>query len=107
MKGIFMSPGNELLWRILFLLGIVLGAALFNQLVPGFFIQRLDFPIGLLAFSGLLVGFGTSMGSGCTSGHSICGIARLSTRSILSALIFMASGMVTVFIFRHILEITT
>ncbi len=107
MKGVFFSPRDELLWRILFLLGIVLGAALFNQLVPNFFVQRQNFPILLLAISGLLVGFGTSMGSGCTSGHSICGIARLSKRSILATLTFMASGMVTVFIIRHILELNT
>lgn len=107
MKGVFMSPRNEILWRILFLFGLVLGAALFKQLIPDFFIQRQNFPIWLLTASGLLVGFGTSMGSGCTSGHSICGIARLSIRSIMATLTFMASGMITVFIIRYILELNT
>lgn len=57
----------------------------------------------LIILSGLLVGYGTSLGSGCTSGHGICGMSRLSLRSIVATLCFMASGISTVFIVRHIL----
>ena len=57
----------------------------------------------LMAVAGLLVGFGTVYGSGCTSGHGVCGLARLSRRSLLATLVFMASGFVTVFIMRHVI----
>lgn len=59
----------------------------------------------LLILAGLLVGFGTRLGSGCTSGHGICGISRLSKRSIVATLIFMIAGMVTVFVMRHVLGV--
>jgi uncharacterized membrane protein YedE/YeeE len=59
-----------------------------------------------LAAGGFLVGFGTRMSNGCTSGHGICGIANLSLRSILATLTFMAGGIVTVYIIRHVLELT-
>lgn len=107
LNGVFILPRNEKTWRILFLLGLILGAALFNQLMPNFFSPRQNYPFWLLVSGGLLVGFGTRMGSGCTSGHGICGIARLSIRSILATLTFMASGIFTVFIIRHVLELNT
>jgi uncharacterized membrane protein YedE/YeeE len=107
LNGVFILPRDEKTWRILFLLGLILGAALFNQLMPNFFSLRQNYPFWLLVSGGLLVGFGTRMGSGCTSGHGICGIARLSIRSILATLTFMASGIFTVFIIRHVLELNT
>lgn len=107
LNGVFILPRNEKTWRILFLLGLILGAAMFNQLMPNFFSPRQNYPFWLLVSGGLLVGFGTRMGSGCTSGHGICGIARLSIRSILATLTFMASGIFTVFIIRHVLELNT
>jgi uncharacterized membrane protein YedE/YeeE len=107
LNGVFILPRDEKTWRILFLLGLILGAALFNQLMPNFFSPRQNYPFWLLVSGGLLVGFGTRMGSGCTSGHGICGIARLSIRSILATLTFMASGIFTVFIIRHVLELNT
>jgi uncharacterized membrane protein YedE/YeeE len=63
------------------------------------------FPVGWVALivAGLLVGWGTRHGSGCTSGHGVCGISRLSPRSIVATLAFMATGFVTVFIVRHVL----
>lgn len=94
---------GEIIWRVTFLVGIVLGAFLFNLGKSGSYPIREGFPIGLLALGGFLVGFGTRMGNGCTSGHAVCGIARLSIRSIVATLIFMTSGFITVYLVRHVL----
>jgi uncharacterized protein len=106
MSGIFNAPRAELFWRIVFLAGIVIGAFLFNQIKPDFYQPRENFPVWLLALGGFLVGFGTRMGNGCTSGHAVCGIARFSVRSIAATLTFMASGFLTVYIIRHVLGVT-
>lgn len=106
MNGVFDSSRNEMSWRLAFLAGLVIGAFLFNLIVPDFFTARQGYPLGLLAAGGFLVGFGTRMSNGCTSGHGICGIANLSPRSILATLTFMAGGIITVYIIRHILELT-
>ncbi|MGR9116752.1 MAG: YeeE/YedE family protein [Gammaproteobacteria bacterium] len=106
MNGIFYSPRPEMLWRATFLAGLVIGAFLFQSIYPGFFTPRTDYPSWLLAIGGFLVGIGTRMGSGCTSGHGICGIANLAPRSILATLTFMASGFITVYLIRHVLELT-
>lgn len=85
-------------WRLAFLLGLVLPAIyLIIQQHP------LQFGVGTvsLAVAGLLVGIGTDLGSGCTSGHGVCGIANFSLRSLLATLVFMGVGMVTVFFLRH------
>jgi len=107
MNGVFNSPREERNWRLAFLSGLVLGAVLFRFLLPEFMSPRHGYPLSLLAAGGFLVGFGTRMGSGCTSGHGICGIANLSLRSILATLTFMASGIFTVYIIRHVLELST
>lgn len=96
------QPG-EWLWRLAFLLGMMAGAFLFVFAFPASFIPRTGFPLGFLVVGGFLVGFGTRMGSGCTSGHGICGIARLSPRSMVATVVFMISGGVTVFVIRHVL----
>ena len=84
-----------------FLLGMILSGALY-----GFWVQpQIDFVVHepwLFILSGLLVGFGTSMGSGCTSGHGICGMSRLSKRSFVATLTFMAAGILTVWLTRHV-----
>ncbi len=85
-------------WRFAFLLGLIVGGALFafafNRISPSIA------PKGLLIVAGLLVGFGTVIGSGCTSGHGVCGLARLSMRSLISVLSFMAVGAATVAVLR-------
>jgi uncharacterized membrane protein YedE/YeeE len=68
---------------------------------------RENYPIALIVIGGFLVGFGTRLGSGCTSGHGICGLANLSVRSIAATLTFMATGIVTVFILKHLMGIIT
>ena len=81
-------------WAITFLVGLVAGAAIHRLL--GAAPPAFDVPLPLLVAGGLLVGIGTKLGSGCTSGHGICGIGRLSTRSIVATCTFMAFGMLTV-----------
>ena len=87
---------------ILFLLGLLL-----SPLIYGLFVTPINVNIEksylLVVLGGLLVGFGTTLASGCTSGHGVCGISRFSIRSIIATLCFMLSGFVTVFIFNHIL----
>ncbi len=90
-------------WRGTFILGLFAGAAL-TALLGGIDVSAISFaggPVGIIV-GGLLVGVGTALGSGCTSGHGICGIARLSRRGITATIIFMAAAVVTVFVTRHI-----
>ena len=96
------SPGDRG-WRWLFVAGLVLGAFLFIALSGAGFAPRTGYPAWLLAAAGLLVGFGTRLGSGCTSGHGVCGIARLSVRSVVATLAFMGTGFLTVYVARHLL----
>jgi len=105
MNGVFKSPVQERNWRLVFLIGLVLGAVLFQAITPTLFPARQGYPLWLIASGGFLVGIGTRLGSGCTSGHGICGIANLSKRSIYATLTFMSAGMVTVFILKQLLEI--
>lgn len=104
MNGIFQASRSEMLWRAMFLAGLIIGTVLFHWRFPEFYAPRLGYPLPLLAAGGFLVGFGTRMGSGCTSGHGICGIANMSLRSIAATLIFMLSGVATVYILKHVLE---
>lgn len=84
------------IWRLAFLAGLVLPAAILG-------VGAIDFAQGfaLTALSGVLVGFGTRLGSGCTSGHGVCGIANLSPRSVVATLTFMGVAMLVVFLVRH------
>lgn len=90
--------GSSAFW---FLMGLTITPFLYQLFVQPKIILDSS-PFALIA-AGLLVGFGTRLGSGCTSGHGICGISRLSIRSIVATLIFMCTGMVTVYVARHIL----
>jgi uncharacterized membrane protein YedE/YeeE len=107
LSGLLSPIKGDSLWRLCFLFGIVVGASLFVKLFPQSFIPRTNFPLELLIIAGFLVGFGTRLGNGCTSGHGVCGIARLSTRSIIATLVFMFSGGISVFIIRHIIGISS
>ncbi|WP_137176474.1 YeeE/YedE family protein [Roseomonas sp. AR75] len=94
------APRDEAGWALAFLAGLM-GAPLLVALLFG--MPQIEIAAGplLLVAAGLLVGFGTRLGSGCTSGHGVCGIARLSSRSIAATLVFMATAGVTVFVMRH------
>jgi uncharacterized membrane protein YedE/YeeE len=87
-------------------MGLVLGAFAFQLLAPGFNVPRQNYPLLLLGLGGFLIGFGTRMSGGCTSGHGICGLATLSIRSLIATLTFMAAGMITVYIIRHSLGLS-
>ena len=90
-------------WRIFFLVGLIVGPALFHGMsgAPVPLPSEAGWLVAVAA--GLLVGFGTRMGSGCTSGHGVCGIGRLSARSIVATCVFMAGGFATVFVVRHVI----
>ena len=92
-------------WRLAFILGLPLGALLVTVLGWKDW-SSVTFPatMPMTVVAGLLVGAGTTLGSGCTSGHGICGLARFSTRSIVATATFMASGIASVFIVRHIIR---
>ncbi|MEE4279879.1 MAG: YeeE/YedE thiosulfate transporter family protein [Halieaceae bacterium] len=99
------SVHRPLAWRWLFLAGLLAGGALAHTVfaVPLPEASRLGTPMALLG--GLVVGLGTRLGNGCTSGHGVCGLGLLSLRSLLATLCFMASGVITVYVLRHILGI--
>jgi uncharacterized membrane protein YedE/YeeE len=90
------------LWRIAFVLGIVVAPAIWQAWIGDLEIEIQTNALWLI-IAGLLVGVGTSHGSGCTSGHGICGLSRFSMRSVMATLSFMISGMLTVYIVRHVL----
>ena len=98
------SPGDSS-WRMAFLLGLLVSPALLSLWAPPSWIQpaRIDASWATVVVAGLLVGFGTRLGSGCTSGHGVCGLSRLSPRSLVATLTFMAAGFAMVFVLRHLL----
>lgn len=91
------SRGEDFAWRAAFIAGLFLAGLAAVVLFPGGVPFNLDAGYGQVLFAGALVGLGTQMGSGCTSGHGVCGVSRLSPRSIVATLLFMATGMVTVY----------
>ena len=97
--GLLVPRGGDIGWRLAFVAGLLLAPAVmaFYPVSP-----RIDAGFGTLALAGLLVGVGTSYGSGCTSGHGVCGLSRLSPRSLVATAAFMAAGIATVFIARHL-----
>lgn len=94
---------DDRLWRIFFLIGLVVGPWLVTAVrgrPPEIVMQA---PLLILVVAGVLVGFGTRLGKGCTSGHGVCGVARASTRSIVATVVFFLAAAITVFITRHVL----
>jgi len=107
MHGVLQRRGDDAAWRWLFLAGLIVGAGAWLWLAPPAFAPRTRFPLPLVLLAGMLVGFGTAQGGGCTSGHGVCGIARLSVRSIAATLTFLATGMASVFVVRHLFGIAS
>ena len=93
--------GAERGWRMAFVAGLVGGAALWYALAPAVTPVRTGFPLPLLLAGSLLVGVGTRLGSGCTSGHGICGLARFSRRSLVATVLFMTVAMAVTTGVRH------
>jgi uncharacterized protein len=100
--GFFKPVHGDLAWRAAFVLGLV-GAPWVYALFAAAPRSRIDAPWGALVLAGLLVGVGTRYGAGCTSGHGVCGLARLSPRSLVATLAFMGAGFATVYVTRHVL----
>lgn len=98
--GLFRPNKGDLTWRLAFIGGLILAPVVFGIFYASPEIQ-IDASWTILAIAGLLVGVGTRYASGCTSGHGVCGISRLSPRSIAATLIFMAAGFLTVYLLRH------
>ena len=102
--GLLKPLAGDVLWRVAFVAGLIVAPlvyALFS-VVPA---VQIDAEYGALIAAGLLVGAGTRYGAGCTSGHGVCGLSRLSPRSLVATLVFMGAGFVTVFVMRHLLDI--
>ncbi len=99
----FTRPRSENIWRWMFLAGMVVAGAIIFRIRPELFANETNRSLPVIAMAGLLVGFGTVMGSGCTSGHGICGISRLSIRSIVATLVFMMFGFFSVLIVEKLL----
>jgi uncharacterized membrane protein YedE/YeeE len=94
------AVGADRTWRVLFLLGLAVGGAIVMNAWPGSIDPSTDRPLYALGIAGLLVGFGTRLGSGCTSGHGVCGLARLSGRSLVATCVFMLAAVITAAIVR-------
>jgi hypothetical protein len=91
------------IWRWYFLGGMLLGGFIYEYLLPLPNTPSYNLDLIPMIIGGFLVGFGTRMSNGCTSGHGVCGLGRLSVRSLTAVISFLASGMITVFVVRHIL----
>ncbi len=92
---------GDVAWRLAFALGLV-AAPMLYQVLAAMPQSRIDGGWARLVVAGLLVGFGSRLGSGCTSGHGVCGLSRLSPRSLAATIVFMTAGFVTVFAGRHL-----
>ncbi len=101
--GLLAPRLGDLSWRMAFLLGMGAAPLVFAALMPPELLPavRIDASEPVIALAGVLVGLGTRYGSGCTSGHGVCGLSRLSPRSLVATLGFMAAGFATVYLLRH------
>lgn len=104
-NGIIRPEKGELSWRVIFVVSLLTGAAIHYYFFshPAF-IKDTFSPI-LMLVGGFLVGFGTHLGGGCTSGHGVCGLGRLSLRSLIATITFMLTAVITVYIFRHVFSV--
>ena len=103
--GLLRPKSGDAGWRIAFLLGMLAAPVTLKWLAPAGFLSapRIDASVTAVVVAGLLVGYGTRLGSGCTSGHGVCGLSRLSPRSLVATGTFMAAGFGIVFVIRHLL----
>jgi uncharacterized membrane protein YedE/YeeE len=101
--GLFGPQSSERPWRFLFVTGLLVGGLSLQLSAPGVFGSGSPAATPVLVFAGILVGVGSRLGGGCTSGHGVCGLSRLSARSLVATVIFMAAAGATVFTTRHLL----
>jgi len=102
--GLLPPKAGDTTWRLAFLLGMFAAPAVFHAVVPVQYISapRIDASGWMVIAAGLLVGIGTRYASGCTSGHGVCGLSRLSPRSLVATLSFMGAGFAMVYVMRHL-----
>ncbi|WP_372366990.1 YeeE/YedE family protein [Candidatus Uabimicrobium sp. HlEnr_7] len=103
--NILLFKGRDTLWRTMFFIGLISGGVITFYLLPSTKLFISNSSTITLICAGLLVGYGTRLGSGCTSGHGVCGISRFSVRSIIATVIFIASGMVCVYVLKHVVGV--
>lgn len=101
--GILKPVKGDTLWRVCFVAGLLGGGWLLRLFLPIAFDFGILRPFPMLIVAGLLVGFGTRLGSGCTSGHGVCGVSRLSPRSLVATGTFIFTGAVTVYLVNHLI----
>lgn len=101
--GLLQPRAGDIGWRAAFVAGLLLAPLLYWLLLGPLPVPHIEAGTGTLVAAGLLVGVGTRYGSGCTSGHGVCGLSRLSPRSLAATLAFMSAGFATVFVLRHLL----
>lgn len=100
LNGLLAPLKGDTLWRASFILGLVVGGFALRLMIPNVFENTVVGSPWLTVIAGVLVGFGTIMGSGCTSGHGVCGISRFSPRSLVATLVFISAGMIAVRLFK-------
>jgi hypothetical protein len=105
LHGVFAQPPGDRPWRALFVIGLVAAGFAWHFFFP-FEAQR-SLNLGWVALAGLLVGFGTRVGGGCTSGHGVCGLGRFSLRSLVAVCVFMAAGVITAVVMRHLIGVAS
>ncbi len=101
--GLLRPSQGDTLWRVAFVLGLLAGGLVLRGIAPEVFTFALTRSTPALVLAGLLVGAGTRLGNGCTSGHGVCGIGRGSGRSLVATAVFMATGMLAVYVVNHLL----
>ena len=103
--GLLTRATADMGWRVAFVAGLWLGGIVYWLVRGEVFAVQLAAAWPVMLIAGLLVGFGTRMGGGCTSGHGVCGLGRMSARSLVAVIVFMAAGMISAFIVRHLLGV--
>ena len=100
LHGLFAQPPGDRAWRAAFVTGLVAAGFAWQLFFPA---SEPSMHWGWLALAGLLIGFGTRVSGGCTSGHGVCGLGRFSLRSLVAVLVFMAAGMAATYVMQHVL----
>ncbi|MEY2993377.1 MAG: hypothetical protein RL357_312 [Pseudomonadota bacterium] len=101
-KRVWPPVSGDVLWRVAFVLGLILGAGVYFSITGEGGVSRSPAAPVVLIVAGVLTGWGTAMGNGCTSGHGVCGLARLSKRSIVATACFLVAGVITTGVVRHV-----
>jgi uncharacterized protein len=100
--GLLQPVRGDALWRACFVVGLFAAGLIMRILNPAAYAFTISRSTGAIIVAGLLVGFGTRLGSGCTSGHGVCGVSRISARSLLATATFLVTGAATVFLINHL-----